>query len=265
MIDFAFIDSGTGGLPYLFHLNEVTKEYSCIYAGDTKNFPYGEKTHEQIVDNVISLVKTIIEKYDPLIFVVACNTMSVNTLDVLREIFPDKKFVGTVPAIKVAGEISKKRKIGLLATTATINSQYNIDLKNHYAKDCKLVLRADPELISFIEKKSFTASQEECMKACEPAVNFFKNEDCDVIVLGCTHFLNVSEQMQEVAGNNIKVVDSKEGVVNRAIALRKEINLPSEHKLEKNKLFVTGFNNSEDENQYKFISEHFDVDFCGIL
>ena len=57
MIDFAFIDSGTGGIPYLLHLKKYLPQANCVYVGDTKNFPYGTKSSEEIIKCVTSLVQ----------------------------------------------------------------------------------------------------------------------------------------------------------------------------------------------------------------
>ena len=263
MVDFAFLDSGTGGIPYLTYLLEKNPAASCVYIGDTANFPYGEKTHEEIVKCVLSITDRIIKSFNPRIIVIACNTMSVNTLDVLREVFPDTQFVGTVPAIKLAASVSKKRRIGLMATKATVENPYNIDLKNHFAADCELILRSDAELISFIERESFTATKEECVKAVLPAVNFFKEKGCDAMILGCTHFLNLRDLIQEVAGDELKVVDSKEGVVKRALSI---LNSLPDHKVEKGKpkLFVTWLSEKE-KSEYDVICSRYNLEWGGML
>lgn len=285
-VDFVFMDSGTGGIPYMLQLKKVCPTASCVYVADTEHFPYGEKTHEQIVKLVLALVEKIIYSFEPKVIVIACNTMSVNTLDVLREVFPDQHFVGTVPAIKLAASVSKKRRIGLLATKATIENPYNLDLKNHFASDCELVLRGDGELISFIEHKSFTATQEERELACVPSVEFFKQKDCDVIILGCTHFLNVKDEMQKVCGKEIQVVDSVDGVVNRALSLCKGVAgmCPAQGVTEKtgtnavsedfgvqgaspsySSLYITGFCDKNDEKEYDVICERYALEFGGVL
>ena len=285
MVDFAFLDSGTGGIPYLLHLMEKSPESECIYVGDTANFPYGQKSHEEVVDCAISVCKKIVEKFNPKVIVVACNTMSVNALDILREAFPEQKFVGTVPAIKVAGDISKKRCIGLLATNATIQHPYNQDLKNHFAGDCKMILQGAPELISFIEKKSFTASGEEIENAIRPTVKFFRQQGCDVIILGCTHFLNYADVFKKLAMPDIKVVDSVEGVVNRALDLQagdtgrrlrpvqgvaedreagwSEGGMPPS--LNHSKVYITGFYDKKDEKEYDVICKRHNLEFGGII
>lgn len=274
MVDFAFLDSGTGGIPYLQRLLEKKPDASCIYVGDTANFPYGEKTHEQIVKCVLEIAKKIIEKFNPKVFIVACNTMSVNALDVLREVFPATQFVGTVPAIKLASSVSKKRKIGLLATQSTVDNPYNVDLKNHFASDCELVLRADPNLISFIEHESFTATKEESIKAVMPAINFFYENGCDTIILGCTHFLNLAELFQEaadnVSGGTLKIVDSREGVTNRALSIFDSLNQnaadsKSEHEQKKSRLYVTGLSKAKDQNEYDVICNRYHLEWGGII
>ena len=271
MVDFVFLDSGTGGIPYLMHLLEIKPDAKCVYVGDTANFPYGEKNHEQIVSAVLNCVKVIIERFSPKVIVLACNTMSVNSLDVLREVFPNQIFVGTVPAIKLAAKVSKKRKIGLLATKATVEHPYNKDLKNHFAKDCQMFLRGEPKLISFIEHESFTATSSEREEACKEAVKYFAQKDCDVIILGCTHFLNIKKEMQKVCGSDIQVVDSVEGVVNRALDVFSKIqktNDGNESKTNTNyraKLFVTGFNDKKDKKEYDEICSRYKLEFGGIL
>lgn len=263
-VDFAFIDSGTGGIPYVTYLKEKAPYADCVYVADTKNFPYGEKTNEQICSSVISLCKKIIERFSPKVIVIACNTMSVNALDAVRKEFPQTKFVGTVPAIKLAASVSKKRCIGLLATNSTVNHPYNKKLMQDYASDCKLVLRGDPELISFIEHKSFTASEEEKLEAVKPCVDFFREAGCDVIMLGCTHFLNLIPEFKKICGQEISVVDSKDGVVRRALSIvDSELNKNSS--AQKTLLYITDVSANKDVEEYKIICSKFNLEWKSVF
>ena len=140
MIAFAFIDSGVGGIPYMNELLKKKPDASCIYVADTANFPYGPKSHEEVIECVLPLVEKIINRFEPRVIVVACNTISVNALEVLRSKFTSTKFVGTVPAIKLAAGLSKKRCIGLLATKATCENPYNQELKKNFGNDIGLKL-----------------------------------------------------------------------------------------------------------------------------
>ncbi len=278
MIDFAFIDSGVGGIPYMKELLNKQPDASCVYIGDTANFPYGPKTHEQVVDCVVPLVEKIINRFEPGVIVVACNTISVNALEVLRNKFPATKFVGTVPAIKLASAVSKKRCIGLLATKATCENSYNLELKNNFAADCELVCRADGELVSFIEKNGFTASEAELEDAVRPAVDFFISKGCDVIILGCTHFLNLKTVFEKYALRQaqgpqtpIVIVDSVEGVVNHAIEISgvlggkrrslRELTEFSSKTRAPVSLYFTG--DSTEQKKYEFICSHFNITFGG--
>ncbi len=190
---------------------------SCVYIADNANFPYGTKTHEEVVGCVLPLVKKIREQFDPAVIVLACNTISVNALEELRRQVPDQQFVGTVPAIKLAAGVSKTRKLGLLATDATVANPYNAELMKSFASDCTLINRGDAHLIDFIERKSFTATTAEILDAVKPAAEFFRASGCDAVILGCTHFLNIKKEIQQALGPDIKVVDSVDGVVRHAI------------------------------------------------
>ena len=81
MTDFVFIDSGVGGIPYMMKLLEKKPDASCLYVADTANFPYGEKSHEEVVKCVTELVKKICLQFSPKVIVVDCNTLSVNALE----------------------------------------------------------------------------------------------------------------------------------------------------------------------------------------
>ncbi len=264
MTDFVFIDSGVGGIPYMMKLLEKKPDSSCIYVADTANFPYGEKSHEEVIDCVIKLVGKIRKQFSPKVIVVACNTMSVNALEALRSTFSDIQFVGTVPAIKLAASLSKNRRIGLLATHATCENPYNIELKNKFASDCILVNRADPELISFIEHNAFTASREACLQAVKPAVDFFRDQGCDAMILGCTHFLNFTDIFEEACSPDIKVVDSVDGVVRHALEVFEEGACGKAKNCFHN-LYITGFTDDKEKAQYDTLCSRFGLAFSGIL
>ena len=275
MTDFVFIDSGVGGIPYMMKLLEKKPDASCVYVADTANFPYGEKSHEQVVECVIELVEKIRTQFAPKVIVIACNTMSVNALEAVRSHFPDINFVGTVPAIKLAASVSKKRRIGLLATKACCENPYNLELKDKFAADCTLVNRPDPELISYIEHNAFTASREECIAAVKPAVDFFRKEDCDAVILGCTHFLNFTDVFKAACEPDIKVVDSVDGVVRHAIEIGGVAGVsPARRGSEQRSasegkpfptLYITGFRDTEEENQYNVLCSRFGIKFGGLL
>ena len=217
MVDFAFLDSGTGGIPYMLSLHKKLSDAQCVYLGDTAHFPYGEKSGKEVTECASSAIQKIIDLWNPKAVVIACNTISVTALEPLRARFKNLPIIGTVPAIKVAAEITKNKKIGLLATTATVNHPYCQKLIKDFASDCQVFMRADPLLIDFIEKKYFNADENERLSAVKEAADFFKEKGCDTVILGCTHFTHIADEMQKACGSQIKVIDSRDGVANQAI------------------------------------------------
>ena len=224
-VDFAFLDSGTGGLPYMKALKNKLPSAKCVYLGDTAHFPYGEKSFSQVAECASLAVDLIIKKWNPKTIIIACNTISVTALDFLRKEFPSVPFVGTVPAIKLAAKVTKNKKIGLLATNATVKHPYCKKLVSDFASGCEVFNRGDPDLISFIEHDLFYASKEERTAAVKPAVDFFCSCGCDTIILGCTHFTHMAEDIKEyfstVAGKKVFVVDRRDGVSNHALEVVK--------------------------------------------
>lgn len=216
-VDFAFLDSGTGGIPYMLSLKEKVPAASCVYLGDTAHFPYGQKTQKEVAAAAAQAVRLMQKKWNPKTLVVACNTISVTALDDLRALFPSLPIVGTVPAIKLAAKVTANKRVGLLATNATVSHPYSQKLIDDFASDCVVFKRGDPDLIDFIEKKLFTASREERMAAVRPAVDYFVANGCDTIILGCTHFTHIADDIQAAAGDKVRVIDSREGVANQAL------------------------------------------------
>jgi len=215
-VDFAFLDSGTGGLPYMLHLKRYSPASRCVYLADTRNFPYGTKTAAEVVRCAIDASSLIIRQFNPGAVIVACNTMSVIALEALRTRFP-VPFIGTVPAIKMAAQLSKNRRIGLLATERTVEGAYTRALADRFAVDCTVFYRGDSALVSFVEHHLCDADAAQRRAAVRPAVNFFRDAGVDTIILGCTHFIHLFEEIRSEAGSGIAVIDSRDGVVRQAL------------------------------------------------
>ena len=249
----------------------------CVYLGDTIHFPYGQKTKEEVIESASSSIGFIIKKWNPRSLVIACNTISVTALDELRVRFPNLAIIGTVPAIRLASKVTKNKRIGLLATNATVANPYNERLVRDFASDCQVFNRGDPELINFIEHKFFNATKEERLAAVKPAIDFFHQRDCDTIILGCTHFTHIASEMKEAAGPDVIVVDSREGVVNQAIKVEDSLTqdyLPegdSDAGMNRQELpddctfFCTGYKNQKDEEEYRTLCSKFNIPWGGVV
>ncbi|MBO4705783.1 MAG: glutamate racemase [Spirochaetaceae bacterium] len=265
----AFLDSGTGGIPYMLHLQKKCPDVRCVYLGDTANFPYGEKSCEQITDCAAAASRLLIDRFNPDAIVVACNTISVTALSALRELFPSVPFVGTVPAIKLAAAVSPKKRIGLLATRQTVENAYTDRLVAEFASDCYIARRGDPELIDFVEKKLFTATKEERAAAVAPAIEFFRQHDVDTIILGCTHFIHMADDIQKAAGSFVRVVDSRDGVVNQTMRVLEYAKSAKAKKntcsVENMTFYITGVRDAVAENEYRTLARNLNIPYGGKL
>jgi ribosome biogenesis GTPase len=214
-----FLDSGIGGIPYACFFHSGNRAEKLVYAADRANFPYGPKPRETVIELALSLVKGLIEKYDPKVVAIACNAISVSALKTLRDEFPGLPFVGTVPAIKPAVQKSRKRRVGLIGTQRAVEDPYIAELAAKYGPDCEIVKEAAPGLVEFVEQHWLAADSAERLLAVKPWVEKFRLKGADALVLACTHFLLLKEEFSAAAGTELELFDSVEGVSKRVEAI----------------------------------------------
>lgn len=227
----------------MMRLFEMDKSRTCAYLADTAAFPYGEKSTDEVIERALFTAKTAIKAFSPSVIVVACNTMSVAALSSLRAAF-SIPIVGTVPAIRLAAETTKNRRIGFLATNATVAASYSKDLARCYASNCTVFPLGAPDMVDFVEKHIADATDEEKENAVSGAAKYFIERGCDTIILGCTHFTHLYDAMKKAAdsmASGIAIVDSRDGVARQALKVRRTAACPSDAHTEYNKcVFVTG-------------------------
>lgn len=206
-----FFDSGIGGLPYLVDLRERLPWENYIYVADTKNFPYGNKEEKLLKILIIDTIKNIIKKFNPKVIVIACNTASVTALKELRGI-TSIPIVGVVPAIKTASNLTKNKRIGILATKRTVEGEYLKKLIIDYSSENKVFLVGASDIVEFVERDFYNATPKVKQDFINNAVADLKLHDVDSVVLGCTHFLHVAEEIRLALGDNVHIIDSRSGV-----------------------------------------------------
>ncbi len=259
----AFFDSGIGGIPYLEYLRNLAPGFDYIYLADNASFPYGTKSGEEIKEIVLSAVGRFIKQTNPDIVVIACNTATVVTLPYLRERY-DVPFVGVVPAVKPAASMSGNKRIGLFATNKTVSDNYTDNLISQFADNCEVVKLADPGIVSFVEKRLLEADEREILSILKPVADYFIERKVDHIVLGCTHFLFIDKYMEKLLPEEIKTIDSRDGVSRQVLRLAgvKEIHICGKSR-GTGRFFVT----SESSNlaYYKRMAERFSLEYSGII
>jgi glutamate racemase len=213
-----FLDSGVGGLPYCRHFHQNNPRETLVYVADREYFPYGSRERLALVRRLEELMEGLIRRWDPKLAALVCNTATISALKELRERFPHLPLVGTVPAVKPAILESKKRHIGVLGTSRTVEDPYIAALAAKFGPDCAVTSIAAPDLVDFVERRFAASTAEERRAVALPYIDRFRRAGADAIVLGCTHFLFLLDAFRTAAGD-ISFHDSLEGVSRRAEAL----------------------------------------------
>lgn len=184
-----FFDSGVGGLSVLAPTRELLPFAPIVYAADSAGYPYGTRSEAEIASRVPALLGRLVERFQPRLVVIACNTACTIALDHVRAAL-DVPVVGTVPAIKPAAERTKSGVIGVLGTEATIRQPYVDDLAQRFAGHCKVLRYGSPGLVALAEAKlaGEPVSAEDVRRAAEPLFDQDGGDEMDTIVLACTHF-----------------------------------------------------------------------------
>jgi len=220
-------DSGVGGLSVLQAIRALLPNAPIVYAADSAGFPYGTKTAAEIEARVPALLGRLAERYDPRLIVIACNTASTIALKDVRAAL-DLPVVGTVPAIKPAAALSKARAIGVLGTAATVVQPYVDRLAAEFAADCLVLRHGSAALVEAAEAKLRGESPDPAIFRDALAGLFDQpgGERIDTIVLACTHFPLVRDELAAAAPRPLAFVDGGDGIARRTAWLAREMAWP---------------------------------------
>ena len=209
-------DSGVGGLSVLAEVRKLLPDAPVIYAADNGGLPYGPKTEAEVAARVCGLLGRMSERYRPRLICIACNTASTIALGMVRDVLA-VPIVGTVPAIKPAAERSRSGTIGLLGTEATIRQGYVDRLEAEFAADKRLLRHAAPELVSAAEAKlrGQTVDPAIIARAVAGLRNQSGGAEIDTVVLACTHFPLLADELAKGFGPGVSFVDGAAGIARR--------------------------------------------------
>ena len=201
-----FFDSGVGGLTVLKQLKEILPYEDYLYFGDTKNMPYGEKSKEQLVEFSGKIFK-FFEKKGVKAVVMACNTTSATTYDILKNDFNFKIYPIIQSVTKLFADLPVK-KIGVFATHATINSHaYKIGI-NRINPEIEVIEHACPEWVKIVEEK--LEDKTESIAAIKYDLNSVLKENPEKIILGCTHYPYLIDILKQFAPEDIFINPAEE-------------------------------------------------------
>ncbi len=202
-------DSGLGGLLVARSIRKVLPQYDYVYFGDTKRVPYGNKSHQAIFEFTKESIDYLFRTENCALVIIACNTASARALhriqkEYLIKNFKNRRILGVlIPAAEVA---SKYDRVGILATTGTVNSEtFPVEI-NKLSKRTKIFQNAAPMLVPLIEAGEKTLARPFLIKYLKP----FQNKELNALVLGCTHYPILKSEIKKLIDKNIKIISQDE-------------------------------------------------------
>lgn len=215
-------DTGVGGLTVYDAVRRALPDAPIIYAADYAGMPYGMKTEAEVAARVSGLLGRMCERYAPRLACIACNTASTIALGMVREVL-EIPIVGTVPAIKPAAEQTDTGTIAMIGTKGTIRQPYIDDLERDFVGDNTLLRIAAPDFVEEAESKlrggivdqSVIATTTDQLRAMPGGANI------DAVVLSCTHFPLLREELALELGEQVALIDGADGIARRIAALLK--------------------------------------------
>jgi glutamate racemase len=204
-------DSGYGGLTVLSAIRAQLPQYDFIYFGDNARAPYGNRSFDVVYEFTLEAVKFLFEQGCPLV-ILACNTASAKALRTIQQKdlpahSSSNRVLGVIrPSTEVLGELTHSKHVGILGTQGTINSNsYPIELAK-FAPDIEVHQHACPMWVPLIENQQYEhpAGKQFILEDVQQLLS--TNEQIDTILLACTHYPVLQEQLQQLVGPNIQIV-----------------------------------------------------------
>jgi glutamate racemase len=272
-----FYDSGAGGLPYLTFARARLPAERYIYLADRESFPLGEKPAGLVRRLVLNSVTLAVERFDPGLVVIACNTASVAALQLLREHI-SIPFVGVVPAVKPAAVSLAKGKLAVVATQQTASGPYLEKLIREFADGREVIRVPVADLVDFAEYRFLSADPGERLASVRRALSPLLQQEVGAVILGCTHFVLLEREFRAVLTDRVALIDSREGVTRRIVSLLAGGNAVAEALRNpgpeaagrrdpgsgpQGELYLHG--GAGDLERYRAFARHFSLRYCGLL
>lgn len=202
-------DSGIGGLTVLHECLVQHPSEDFVYFGDTARFPYGEKTQEQLQD-FSRQIAAFLDDVGVKVIVVACNSATAAALPVLQAEFSTPFIDAVMPGARAAVRSSRFRRIGVLATEATVASGSYQRAIHSLDAGAFVFAQACPGLATLIERGDVASP--ELIDAVRGFTAPVKEAGVDVVIMGCTHYPLIRPMLQRYLGRHVTLVSSAEEI-----------------------------------------------------
>ena len=204
-------DSGYGGLTILKEIKKRLPAYDYLYLGDNARNPYGARSFELVYEFTLQAVKALFERGCHLV-ILACNTASAKALrsiqqNDLAKIDPSRRVLGVIrPTVEALPQLSKSGHVGILATPGTVRSRsYSLEL-NKLAPDMVVTEHACPMWVPIVENNEINSPGADYFIKKDLDILLDSDPDIDTIVLGCTHYPLLADNIKKHLPPNIKLL-----------------------------------------------------------
>lgn len=200
-------DSGLGGLTAVKELKKLLPNEDIIYFGDTARLPYGSRGKETILDYIRSDIN-FMRSMNVNSIIIACGTASSIITSDIKEESKTPIFTVIYPTCVSAVKTSKTKRIGVIATSATIKSgKYESQIKN-ICPEAEVFSKECPLFVPLVENGYIEKNNQITTLVAQDYLSYFNDKNIDVLILGCTHYPVISELISNIMGSDISLIDS---------------------------------------------------------
>ncbi len=199
-------DSGLGGLSTVRAMKKVLPGEDIVYFGDTGRVPYGTRSNETIETYTAQDIK-FLRTFDCKMIVVACGTVSTVACETIESLKEPATGIAK-PSAKAAVSATKNGKIGVIGTSATINSGAFDDEIHNLNSNIEVTSIACPLLVPLVENNWIATDDEITTAAVKRYLEPIMKKGVDTLILGCTHFPILAPIIRKVAGNGVTLIDT---------------------------------------------------------
>ena len=215
-------DSGFGGLTVLYELSKLLKNESIVYFGDNGRAPYGTKSKEIVIKYTFQDINFLLNQ-DVKMIVIACNTASACSLSKVKNCFDIPLIEVVEPGALSVAKTTKNKKVGIIGTTATINSGVYERAIKKINDNIEIFVKACPLFVPLVEEGWWENDIVEMI--AKEYLNPLKKQGIDTLVLGCTHYPLLEEIIKKVMGEDVILVSSALEIAKSVKELIKEKNI----------------------------------------
>jgi glutamate racemase len=200
-------DSGLGGLTVFKEIIEQLPGESVIYFGDSGRAPYGTKSSETVVKYTLQNIRFLM-KHDIKMIVIACNTMSAHSYEIVKKSI-NMPIIEVIEAGAATGVAeTRNKKLGIIGTTATINSGAYQKAVNKLDSTIETYQQACPLFVPLVEEGQEWWDNDIAFSVAEKYLSQMKETGVDTLVLGCTHYPLLQKTISKVMGEDVRLVSS---------------------------------------------------------